>query len=578
MKIFKIRRLLSNCSSGSWPYRRRPPAPRLTAAGLLFLGCLPPGFAAPTTQDIGAGQVQRQIESMPSRQAAPRSVPLPEAARTQVTLEAQSFVLSGVLIEGATAFKSIDFLPFYKPYLGKQITVGDLRRIADAITQHYHKAGYFLSFTFLPAQRIEFGIVRLRVIEGYIANWKITGGATPDDPVLERILSPVTGNQPLRRAVLDKAFQALSSLPDIAFHPYVRPIKDRLGAYELVLETEKQHLGGSFSVDNHGSEYLGPFQGVIALRVFDLTGHHETYQFTTASTADTGVLQYYDITTDWLLGINGSHLQATFAHTGADPGGSLNALDAHIENNRLRLATLYPLQRATSKSTFLNFAVDLYRSHTNLHGTTRIKERLDSVELGIRHAFSVGTAATHVMGMTLTKGLSLGDTQSMDILTGAQIGRPDFFKVNLYYSYLSVFAGRLAFSAQLDGQYAADTLPGLELYSIGGQKYGTAYDPSEITGDSGAAARVELAYRRALAVADWGMSPYGFYDLGGVWQSDSQAANGSASLASCGMGMRLSNGGFSTYVEAAKPLTRSVASEGSTGKDIRVFGGIAYQY
>ncbi len=515
---------------------------------------------------------------MPSGQAAPKAVPLPNAAKTQVTLEAQSFVLSGVLIEGATAFKNLDFLPFYKSYLGKMITVNDLRKVADAITQRYHKAGYFLSFAFLPAQRIEFGIVRLRVIEGYVASWKITGKAHANDPILQKILNPMTDRHPLRRAVLDDAFQKLSSLPDIVFHPYVRPIKDRLGAYELILETGERHFGASLSVDNHGSEYLGPFQGVVAVRGFNLTGHHETYQFTTASTADTGELQYYDISSDWLLGISGARLQATIAYTAANPGGSLKSLDAHIENNRFRLGALYPLQRSANRSTNLNLAIDVYRSHTDLYNVTRIKERLASVELSLRHAFSLDSAATHSMGVILTKGLNIGDAESVDTQTGTEIGRPDFLKFNLYYTYLRVIAGRVELTTQLDGQYATSTLPGLELYSIGGQKFGAAYDPSEITGDSGAAGRVEITYLQAVTAADWSMSPYGFYDLGKVWQAGTRAAADSASLASCGLGMRASNGGFSSYLEIDKPLTRPVASQGDNGKDLRVFGGIAYQY
>ena len=584
MKYFKNSCLSASCPDRSGPYRRlRPCVAQLSvrallAIALLGLGCPSRGFCAPSAQDISPGQVQRQIERMPSPQGAPKAVPLPEAAKTQVTLEAQSFVLSGVLIEGASAFKNIDLLPFYKAYLGKKITVSDLRKIADAITQHYHKGGYFLSSAFLPAQRIEFGIVRLRIIEGYVASWKITGGADSNDPILQKILNPITDQHPLRRVVLDNAFQKLSSLPDIVFHPYVRPIKDQLGAYELVLETGEKHFGASLSVDNHGSEYLGPFQGVVSLRGFDLTGHHDTYQFTTASTADTGVLQYYDISSDWLLGINGARLQATVAYTAANPGGSLKSLDAHIENNRFRLGALYPLRRSVTRSTYLNLAIDVYRSHTDLYNVTRIKERLASVELSIRHAFSLDSSATHSMGITLTKGLHIGDAESMDTQTGTEIGRPDFFKFNLYYTYLKVIAGRIELSTQVDGQYATSTLPGLELYSIGGQKFGAAYDPSEITGDSGAAGRMEFTYLRAVTAADWGMSPYVFYDLGKVWQSGSQAAVDSASLASGGLGVRASNDVFSSYLEVDKPLTRPVASQGNDGKDLRVFGGIAYQF
>ncbi len=550
----------------------------LLVSGLSSLCNTATALAAPVTQSVGPGQVQRQIEDMPSPQTKHRAVPLPAAAKTQVAIQTQTFVLSGVLIEGATAFSNLDFLPFYQSYLGKKVTLSDLRSIADAITQHYHQAGYFLSHTFLPAQRIEFGIVRIRVAEGYISDWKITGGVGNDDAMLNNILNPVTEQRPLLRTTLDKVFQNLSLLPDVIFHPYVRPVQNQLGAYDLVLDTEKRRFGGSINIDNHGSEYLGPFQGVMTLQTFDLTGHHESYQFSLAGTAHTGDLLYADIGTDWLLGDNGARFLVSAAHTIANLGGSLKSLDARIENSRLQLTTLFPLRRMLNQSTYLGLSIDMYRSRTDLYGTNRLKDHLTSVVVSVRHAYQPDEKATHSMGLSLTKGLKIADSEVVDTQTGAGIGRPDFFKVNLYYSYLRIIRNHWALTSQIDGQYAANTLPNLETYSIGGQNYGRAYDPAEITGDSGLAGRLEIANRHALTVAHAGIDPYVFYDLGKTWRADSSTGPDSASLASGGLGVRAGDAGFSAYLEVDKPLTRKVASEGTDGKGLRVFGGVTYQF
>lgn len=540
------------------------------APTLLAAPALPQGF--------GPGQIEKQIEGMPSTQAAPRAAQLPEAAKTQVAMKEQSFVLTGVLVEGSTVFNSIDFLPLYQSYLGDRTTVDDLRKIADAITRKYHEAGYFLSHTFLPAQRIEFGIVRIRVIEGYISNWRLSGEVNARDPLLKKILRPVIEQRPLRREVLDAAFQNLAALPDLRLHPYVRALADRLGAYELELRAEQKRFAGGLSVDNHGSEYIGPVQGVLALQALDLTGHHETYQLKLATTSETSELHYFDISTEWLAGEKGARVRFGAAHTASHPGSLLKPLDTYIENDRVRLGILYPLRRTADESIYLSAEFNTYRSRTDLFGAKRLEDRLNSVMLSYRQFYRPEEAVTHVVVMSLTQGLKIAGSEVLDTQTGTGVGRPDFGKVNFNYAYLRIIKRRWELSAQVDGQYAANVLPGSERYSIGGAQFGRAYDPSEITGDHGLAGRLEIAYGRTETAPRWRFSPYGFYDLGAVWQVHPQISADRASLASCGLGVRVASAGFSTYLEVGKPLTRAVASQGSDGKKARVFAGMAYQF
>ena|GEM_PF-829087 len=545
--------------------------------GVLLLLSVNNTFASPDPlQSVGPGQIQRQIESIPSPQEAPRAAALPESARTEVTLKEQSFVLSGVLIEGATRFATLEFLPFYKSYLGKKTTVDDLRKIAEAITEHYHKAGYFLSHTVLPAQRIEFGIVRIRVVEGYIADLKTDGKTNTHDPLLDKILQPVMVQRPLQRATLDKAFQSLAMLPGITFDPYVHPLAKHTGAYELALNMQQKQFDGSISIDNHGTKSIGPVEGMLTLQAFDLTGHHESYQFRFATTAETRELQFYDLSTEWLLGDNGARLQAGVSYTNAVPGGNLAPLGVHVESNHAQLGASYPLQRAANRSTYLGLMINQDSSHTDILDTRLIESRLTSAVLSLRHVSKHDKNAIHTMGVSVTQGLKLANSKVIDTLSETGPGKPDFTKLNLNYSYQQMLGKHVYVLFQLEGQYANETLPALTRYSVGGAVYGRAYDPSEIVGDSGMAGRLEIAYQQAQTAGPWHVSPYGFYDLGAVWQAHPTATVGHASLASTGLGVRIMNAGFSGYLEVDKPLTRMVATQGD--KDLRVFGGLAYQF
>lgn len=534
-------------------------------------------FAAPDPlQSVGPGQIQRQIENIPSPQETPRAIALPKSARTEVMLNEQNFVLSGVLIEGATRFTTLEFLPFYQAYLGKKTTVDELRKIAEAITSHYHKAGYLLSHAVLPAQQIEFGIVRIRVEEGYIAEVKTGGKTYPNDPLLNKILQPVMLQRPLQRATLDKALRSLKILPGVSFHPQVRRLAEHAAAYELALNLQQKRFQGSISIDNHGTKPIGPVEGMLTLQAFDLTGHHESYQVRFATAAEIRELQFYDFDTEWLLGDNGARLQAGISYTKAVPGGNFAPLDVHVETRHAQLGVSYPIQRTANRSTYLGLTINQDNSHTDLVDTRLIESRLTSAVLSLRHVSQYAEKAIHTMGVSVTQGLKLANSEVIDTLSETGPGQPAFTKLNLNYSYEQRFGKQVYALFQLEGQYANETLPALARYSIGGAVYGRAYDPSEIVGDSGMAGRLEMAYQQVRIARNWDISPYVFYDLGAVWQAHPVAGAGYASLASTGLGVRIMNGGFSSYMEVDKPLTREVAAQGNN--DIRVFGGLAYQF
>jgi hemolysin activation/secretion protein len=105
-----------------------------------------------------------------------------------------------------------------------------------------------------------------------------------------------------------------------------------------------------------------------------------------------------------------------------------------------------------------------------------------------------------------------------------------------------------------------------EQFALGGQQFGRGYDPSEITGDSGVAGKVEL--QKTLLVPAFGPALpaqlFGFYDAGEVMSQVASSAGVPAreSLASAGAGVRINLGhGLVSSLELAKPLTRAVAAE-----------------
>ncbi|MBT9568239.1 MAG: hypothetical protein IV085_08060 [Thiobacillus sp.] len=64
------------------------------------------------------------------------------------------------------------------------------------------------------------------------------------------------------------------------------------------------------------------------------------------------------------------------------------------------------------------------------------------------------------------------------------------------------------------------------------------------------------------SLAAWRFVPYGYYDLGAVWDKKSTGGRARKSAASLGLGVRVEHQGSAPYLALANPLTRQVASQG----------------
>lgn len=121
------------------------------------------GFA--TAQET-PGQIEKRFQPpiCPKSRMEPPALTTAERLPLQQA-EALTFDLAGVMISGTTIYPASDFLPLYKEYLTKAVSLADIYRLADAITAKYHAEGYPRLRAVVPLQRIRAGIVVIQVVE-----------------------------------------------------------------------------------------------------------------------------------------------------------------------------------------------------------------------------------------------------------------------------------------------------------------------------------------------------------------------------------------------------------------------------
>ncbi|CAL7962624.1 hypothetical protein GAMM_30103 [Gammaproteobacteria bacterium] len=129
-----------------------------------------PGFSYPTIPVIDPGRIQERIVP-----AEPRNLVNPteileqkntSISKSQKSVVTTKFKLSNIVVSGVTVYKKGELQQYYKSYLGKDISLSDLKNIAAAITKHYHDQGYVFSRAIIPVQQFVSGKAYIQVIEG----------------------------------------------------------------------------------------------------------------------------------------------------------------------------------------------------------------------------------------------------------------------------------------------------------------------------------------------------------------------------------------------------------------------------
>jgi hemolysin activation/secretion protein len=255
-------------------------------------------------------------------------------------------------------------------------------------------------------------------------------------------------------------------------------------------------------------------------------------------------------------------------------GGSLSEthqLDAFAidptdgESERFYARATVPLVRSRAQSLWAAFLFDGRESNQSDSGGMLSDERTRVLRGSLSYTLVDGATRSDVTIET-SHGLdAFGASLNGESQLTRPDGRPQFTKVRMDGALSHKVSDRWSASLFVAGQHADGSLVGGEEFGAGGARYGRAYDYSEIIGDDGAAAAIELRYT-LTGNADWltSLQLYAFADAAMIWNRASDpSAMSETSLSSAGLGVRLTLlPGVTATFELAQPLSRDVADNG----------------
>lgn len=521
------------------------------------------------------GEIQRrlqQIEPQPPRAASPPIAPIEGAEEPALAVPPLSFVLTAVVVEGATVFEPGDFSDAYTGFLARLVTTSEVEEIAARITGMYADGGYFLSRAIVPVQEVVGGVLRVRVIEGHVADMVVSG--EDDVPaIVDAYSRPVIAEAPARLGTVEKALLLLGRLPGYrVLDAQVSRIDDD-GAYRLVVAFDYDPVDVQASLNNRGTREVGRLQAFTSLGFNSLAGLGERARVSLATVPDAlEELVYGEASYEQPIGGSGLILGGSAAASRINAGGTLAAADTEARSVQVKGRFSRPLVLTRRQALYLRGSVEFHELDEERFGRTTIDDSLRIVRLQTDLTFTDDLGGTSYLAVEGSQGIGVfGASDAGDANLSRLDGDGNFTKLQADVIRIQQVYGGVSFRLAAQAQYAFDPLLSLEEFRVGGSQFGRAYDFGEISGEDGLAGSMELRYGDRVAggyLTSYEL--YGFYDIGATWNRNVPRELRRQSLSSAGAGIRatLVDDVFAN-LEVTQPLTRRVAATGDNGT--RVF-------
>jgi hemolysin activation/secretion protein len=491
-----------------------------------------------------------------------------------------TFVLNKVNIENATVFTAQELEVVYKDYIGQNVGIATLNEIADTITAYYRNEGYVLSRAVLAPQSIKNGVVIFRIIEGTVDQVLIQGHKG-SSALIEKYSQKIKESKPLNVGVLERYLLLMEDLPGVTARAVLRPSANVLGASDVIITLSEKAVDAAFSVDNRGTRYMGPYQGSVMLSANNMLGGlYEKTQVRFLNTANVDELHYGELRHEEPLDSEGTKLALSAAVTRSDAGHTLKSFSVIGDDVLLSAEVSHPFIRSREKNLYGSVQYDHRNTKVETLGADLYEDVLNVFRAGGAYDVVDGLSGVSRLDMKLSQGVGWDDDSSTGSRSRAT-GHTHFMKVNAEANRLQPITSNLSVFMAATGQLSNRSLLSSEQFSVGGANYGSAFDPSEISGDSGVSGRVELQfsdYDRVVYIPSYQV--YSFYDAGkAVTRNPTAGQKSDQSLTSTGVGLRFNtNTPLTGGLEFSVPLTRDVAANGGDGAAPRVFFNLDYRY
>lgn len=546
----------------------------LAGVALLALGSFPLSVEAQvitSPSDLPAGSDPARIIPSPKADGlnfedmkAPRAT-AQSVANIPKGADKIKFILKNVEFVGATAYSKSELSSLYKSMMGQSVTLADMLVLSSRVQQKYFDDGYSFVRVSMPEQNVASGQIRFNIIEGGVGD-VIAQNLNTNTPLVKDALEQIRAMRPVNVLKLERLLLVLNDFVDGDVTSVISSYDGQAGRANdgfikvALVQQTKQTFDGLVGFNNAGSIFSGPYQAQARLGYI-----HAPFNYSKATLSLAGALPLNDMKNVGLsyrmpvLGASGAHINLGYTRGWTEAGHTLDPFDIIGQTEIMNAGFSYSFLRQRDIELTSSLGFEAKNIDSDFLGNDLYRDRIRVLNAGLNYTASDPFSGVNFAAFTLSKGLNqLGARETGSLDLSRDEGRSDFFKVEGQAGRVQSLPLGFEFYGNVSVQWTNDPLLSSEEFGFGGAERGRGFTTSEITGDRGVAATVEVRKNMPAPQLNLAFQPFVFYDVGVVKNLDS-TDNERLSAASAGVGVRVfAPNGVSGDVTLAKPLTRAV--------------------
>jgi hemolysin activation/secretion protein len=453
-----------------------------------------------------AGRLLRESTPLPAL-APPLKKPVIEtpADKTQQPLpESIKIHVTGFSYSGNTLFTAKELNVIMAPVVGKEMTLLELGKAVERITQAYRRKGYILATATIPPQVIKSGQpVKVEIIEGKLE--EITLKTTPVETrtprrLLDQYSNRIEKGKPVNADSLTETAMLLNELPALQTRIVLEPGKE-VGSTKATLEvTEGKPYSVSLFTDNYGNYSTGYYRVGAGLELYSPfhLGDRLSIRGQSSTSGDT-----QSVGAGWNVPVNsyGTRIAMDYSWVRYKLGRSFESLDANGDAHGFNLTIIQPLVRRSNLILNAILAGEGRLLDDRINSVASVNKRhTASVQAGVNlyAADSLLTTGYTSFNVTYTGGvLRFGNNDAKANDQDATAGlhtEGAYHKISGSLSRSQAIYNDLSLFASISGQWSDKNLDSAEQLSIGGPTAVRAYPVGEASADQGMITTAELRY------------------------------------------------------------------------------------
>jgi hemolysin activation/secretion protein len=447
-------------------------------------------------------------------------------------------VLRGVEFDGARAVPQSKLTPAWARYLGKAVSLSDMRAIGRNAEAIYTRAGFPFIAVLLKVQEVQNGVVHYDVVEGRISDLTIIGS----DPVARRqataVLEPLVNRAPLSLGDVESAYEIGRKVPGLSISGALRR-GDKPGGMDMVVDAKRESWRTFVNVNNLYADAVGPWGVLVGADYFGSSEYGDTTSLQVYTSVPVG--RQVLVRASRSQGLDSRGLTATISGLWgtADPKGDFTSLDLATDIEALRLELSQPLWERPNASLVATAAFDASDQRTRVFHTVGLSD--DKLRI-----FSAGLAGevTGVLGRLaataeVRKGVDFaGASREGDANLSRVGGDPEATVFRGGLEGESAPISHLQLAVRIDAQQSDHPLTAPDQYSIGNLTIGRGFQPGAALGDSALGGSLEARVGPFDLGHHLTVRPFAFVDEVRLWNHGA-APFSQRTLSSVGGGVRL---------------------------------------